>query len=135
MIERTPCRFEEQEIRITSSFGVACHGPDAKLTPADLYKAADERLYQQKTAAATASCDARPVSCTRACPRLPESRRSECSIDVRVHLHGALDLRAVCKRHGVIDDERVPKALSLVGIGDERHVRRGVRPIRSLYKK
>jgi PleD family two-component response regulator len=48
VIERTPCRFEEQEIRITSSFCVACHDPEAKLTGPELYKAADDRLYQSK---------------------------------------------------------------------------------------
>jgi diguanylate cyclase (GGDEF)-like protein len=48
VIEKTPCRFEEQEIRITSSFGVACHDPEAKLTGPELYKAADDRLYQSK---------------------------------------------------------------------------------------
>jgi diguanylate cyclase (GGDEF)-like protein len=48
VIERTPCRFEEQEIRITSSFGVACYPPDSKMTPKELYGAADQRLYVAK---------------------------------------------------------------------------------------
>jgi diguanylate cyclase (GGDEF)-like protein len=48
VIESTRCRFEEQEIKITSSFGVACHDPEAKLTPQELYSAADARLYLAK---------------------------------------------------------------------------------------
>src|SRR5262249_30661295 len=50
LIEKTPCRFEDQRIRITSSFGVATLAIDGKMTPIDLYNDADQRLYAAKNA-------------------------------------------------------------------------------------
>jgi diguanylate cyclase (GGDEF)-like protein len=49
VIERSPCRFEDQEIPITSSFGVAELAiTEPPMSPVDLYKLADSRLYQAK---------------------------------------------------------------------------------------
>ncbi len=45
IIERTPCRFEERSIPITASFGVAELGLTPAMTPTEIYKLADERLY------------------------------------------------------------------------------------------
>ncbi len=49
LLERTPCRFEDQQIPVTASFGVASireltGGPSA----VELYRAADEKLYKAK---------------------------------------------------------------------------------------
>jgi diguanylate cyclase (GGDEF)-like protein len=52
LIERTPCRFDERTIPLTSSFGVAelPSGPGAAAAPdpRELYRVADERLYAAK---------------------------------------------------------------------------------------
>jgi diguanylate cyclase len=49
LVERTPFRFEEKLIPITTSFGVAALRIDgAAMTPLELYQAADERLYRAK---------------------------------------------------------------------------------------
>jgi diguanylate cyclase (GGDEF)-like protein len=49
LVERTPFRFEEKPIPITTSFGVAALRLDgAAMTPVELYQAADERLYRAK---------------------------------------------------------------------------------------
>lgn len=48
LVARTPCRFEDAEIPVTSSFGVASISPEVPLTPVDLYRQADERLYEAK---------------------------------------------------------------------------------------
>jgi diguanylate cyclase len=50
MISRTPFRFEDVDVQITSSFGVAAIAPEAPLTPVELYRLGDERLYQAKKA-------------------------------------------------------------------------------------
>ena len=50
IVERTPCRFDEQAIPITSSFGVAELGMEPQMSPTELYKLADERLYAAKNA-------------------------------------------------------------------------------------
>jgi len=48
IVERTPCRFDDRDLPITSSFGVAelRHAPP--MTAKELYRAADERLYAAK---------------------------------------------------------------------------------------
>jgi diguanylate cyclase (GGDEF)-like protein len=50
VVERTPCRFEDQAIPITSSFGVAelSFQTAVPMTGVELYKLADERLYAAK---------------------------------------------------------------------------------------
>jgi diguanylate cyclase len=48
LVQRSTFRFEEQPIPVTASFGVASFEPDSSLAPADLYRIADERLYQAK---------------------------------------------------------------------------------------
>jgi diguanylate cyclase (GGDEF)-like protein len=48
LIERTPCRFEDQGIPITVSFGVAELGASPPMGPTELYQNADERLYAAK---------------------------------------------------------------------------------------
>ncbi|WP_129347327.1 GGDEF domain-containing protein [Sorangium cellulosum] len=48
LVERTPFRFEEDEIAATASFGVAGVTPDAPVSPMELYRRADERLYHAK---------------------------------------------------------------------------------------
>jgi diguanylate cyclase (GGDEF)-like protein len=48
LVERTPCKFEDQQIRITSSFGVSTLALDGKMAPIELYNAADQRLYAAK---------------------------------------------------------------------------------------
>ncbi len=50
LVERTPCRFEEQTIPITSSFGVAELGVTPPMGAKELYQIADERLYAAKHA-------------------------------------------------------------------------------------
>jgi diguanylate cyclase (GGDEF)-like protein len=49
LIQRSIFRFDEQPIPVTASFGVASFEPEASLAPADLYRIADERLYQAKS--------------------------------------------------------------------------------------
>jgi diguanylate cyclase (GGDEF)-like protein len=49
LVDRTPCRFEDQDIPITASFGVAAVEGGA-VTGAELYKQADELLYAAKKA-------------------------------------------------------------------------------------
>ncbi len=48
LVERTPCRFEDRSIPITSSFGVAELVFSPAMSPTELYKLADERLYAAK---------------------------------------------------------------------------------------
>jgi diguanylate cyclase (GGDEF)-like protein len=48
LVARTPCRFEDRTIPITSSFGVAELAFTPPMTAVELYKAADERLYTAK---------------------------------------------------------------------------------------
>jgi diguanylate cyclase (GGDEF)-like protein len=49
LVERSPFRFEDKPIAITTSFGVAALRLDgAPMTPAELYQAADEQLYRAK---------------------------------------------------------------------------------------
>jgi diguanylate cyclase (GGDEF)-like protein len=48
LVQRSTFRFEEQPIPVTASFGVASFEPESSLAPADLYRIADERLYQAK---------------------------------------------------------------------------------------
>lgn len=48
IVERTPFRYEEGEIAVTASFGVAGVTPDAPVSPMELYRRADERLYHAK---------------------------------------------------------------------------------------
>jgi diguanylate cyclase (GGDEF)-like protein len=48
IVERTPCRFDEQAIPITSSFGVAELGVTPQMSATELYKLCDERLYGAK---------------------------------------------------------------------------------------
>jgi diguanylate cyclase (GGDEF)-like protein len=51
LVQRNVFRFEDADIPITSSFGVACLLPgDTKTTASELYKLADERLYLAKNA-------------------------------------------------------------------------------------
>ena len=50
MVERTPCRFEERAIPITSSFGVGELGLTPPMAGPELYALADERLYAAKHA-------------------------------------------------------------------------------------
>ena len=49
LVEHTPFRFEEKQIELTTSFGVAALPIDgAPMTPTELYQAADEQLYRAK---------------------------------------------------------------------------------------
>ena len=48
LIARTSFSFEDAEIPVTSSFGVAAISPDAPFTTLELYRQADDRLYQAK---------------------------------------------------------------------------------------
>jgi diguanylate cyclase (GGDEF)-like protein len=48
VIERATFKFEDQPIPVTASFGVACLPPNGTATAAELYQAADERLYEAK---------------------------------------------------------------------------------------
>ena len=48
IVEATPVRFDQQLLRCTVSLGVATLEDDA--TPSDLYKRADDRLYEAKQA-------------------------------------------------------------------------------------
>jgi diguanylate cyclase (GGDEF)-like protein len=48
LIARTPCRFDEQSIPITASFGVAQLVAKPPMEAKELYRAADERLYEAK---------------------------------------------------------------------------------------
>ena len=48
LVERTPCRFEEQVIPITASFGVAELALEPAMPATELYRVADERLYEAK---------------------------------------------------------------------------------------
>ncbi|EYF07407.1 GGDEF domain-containing protein [Chondromyces apiculatus] len=48
LIARSPFRFEDSEIPVTSSFGVASISPETPLSALELYRQADERLYQAK---------------------------------------------------------------------------------------
>jgi diguanylate cyclase (GGDEF)-like protein len=48
IVERTPCRFDEQPIPITASFGVAELGASPPMPATELYRLADERLYAAK---------------------------------------------------------------------------------------
>ena len=54
VVERTPCRFEEETIPITASFGVAevlaTAGAATPMGATELYALADERLYAAKRA-------------------------------------------------------------------------------------
>lgn len=50
LVERTPFRFEDGEIAVTASFGTAGISPDTPMSPMELYRRADERLYQAKKA-------------------------------------------------------------------------------------
>ncbi|MCC6551939.1 MAG: diguanylate cyclase [Polyangiaceae bacterium] len=47
-VSRTPFRFEDVEMQVTSSFGVAAIAPEAPLSPVELYQTADARLYEAK---------------------------------------------------------------------------------------
>ncbi len=48
LVERTPCRFEEANIPITSSFGVAEVGATPPMGATELYQIADGQLYAAK---------------------------------------------------------------------------------------
>jgi diguanylate cyclase (GGDEF)-like protein len=48
LIARTPCKFEEQTIPITASFGVAQLVAKPTMEAKELYRAADEHLYEAK---------------------------------------------------------------------------------------
>ena len=48
IVASTPFRFDEGEIAVTASFGVAGITPDAPVSPMELYRRADERLYHAK---------------------------------------------------------------------------------------
>ena len=48
LVERTPCRFEEESVPITCSFGVAELGATPPMGSKELYQIADERLYAAK---------------------------------------------------------------------------------------
>jgi diguanylate cyclase (GGDEF)-like protein len=48
IVARTPCRFDDREIPITSSFGVAELPLTSPPDPKELYRLADERLYAAK---------------------------------------------------------------------------------------
>ena len=48
LVERTPCRFEEEPIPITCSFGVAELGATPPMGATELYQIADGRLYAAK---------------------------------------------------------------------------------------
>ncbi len=48
LIEATPCRFEDADIPVTASFGVAAFSGESDMGASDLYSLADERLYAAK---------------------------------------------------------------------------------------
>jgi diguanylate cyclase len=48
LVARTPFRFEDAEIAVTVSFGIAGVTLDAPLSPTELYQHADARLYEAK---------------------------------------------------------------------------------------
>lgn len=48
VVERTPFHFEDSQIPITASFGIGGMTPDAPVSATELYRRADERLYQAK---------------------------------------------------------------------------------------
>ena len=48
LVETTPCRFEEESMPITCSFGVAELGATPPMGSTELYQIADERLYAAK---------------------------------------------------------------------------------------
>jgi diguanylate cyclase (GGDEF)-like protein len=48
LVACTPFRFEDSEIAITASFGIAGGAPDAPISATEIYRRADERLYQAK---------------------------------------------------------------------------------------
>lgn len=48
LVQRATFRFEEQPIPVTASFGVASFEPESSAAAEDLYRVADERLYQAK---------------------------------------------------------------------------------------
>jgi diguanylate cyclase (GGDEF)-like protein len=48
LIERTPCRFEDETVPLTVSFGVAELVADPPMGPKELYQLADERLHEAK---------------------------------------------------------------------------------------
>jgi diguanylate cyclase (GGDEF)-like protein len=48
LVERTPCRFEDESMPITCSFGVAELGLTPPMGATELYKLADEKLYAAK---------------------------------------------------------------------------------------
>ncbi|MEO5726943.1 MAG: GGDEF domain-containing protein [Byssovorax sp.] len=49
LVERSPFRFEDKAISLTTSFGVAALRVDGvPMIPSELYQAADERLYRAK---------------------------------------------------------------------------------------
>ena len=50
LVERSSFKFEDQPIPVTASFGVACLEPNMRLSAAELFHAADERLYAAKNA-------------------------------------------------------------------------------------
>jgi diguanylate cyclase (GGDEF)-like protein len=50
LIARTPCHFEDTPITLTASFGVAAIEHGNPISPTDLYRIADERLYLAKGA-------------------------------------------------------------------------------------
>jgi diguanylate cyclase (GGDEF)-like protein len=48
LVARTAFRFEDTEIPVTASFGVSSITPEASLTAVELYRHADEHLYEAK---------------------------------------------------------------------------------------
>jgi diguanylate cyclase (GGDEF)-like protein len=48
LVARTPCKFDDQAIPITASFGVAQLGAEPPMDGKELYRVADERLYEAK---------------------------------------------------------------------------------------
>src|SRR5262245_44887599 len=50
LVEAAPCRFEEQTIPVTASFGVAAFSGEEEMSAAEIYSLADERLYAAKRA-------------------------------------------------------------------------------------
>lgn len=48
VIGATPCRFEANVLAVTASFGVAAFTGQYEMSPAELYRLADERLYTAK---------------------------------------------------------------------------------------
>ena len=48
LIQVTPCRFEDQDIPVTASFGVAAFSSGSEMSASQLYSLADERLYAAK---------------------------------------------------------------------------------------